>query len=366
MSRPSDALESRRINLHSDSNSLSTAKRGLREICVWGVLFLINAGLGYPTLNRYDPRAAVPDAAIYAQMALKGPSAVNTHLRFRVLVPQLARGVFAIARGHTGSWDSLMFSFLVVNAFFVTATAYLLLRIGRDIVRENSAALLATSLYLLNFAIANVHLAALVDGAEACLLMAVVASMFYKRWYLLPLWGIVGTLAKESFVPCSIAMAGAWWMASAEKRNRRAALWIGITAAAEILTLVVLHSMVSGGATSIWSFAVSMNSPTGYLPNLWHSLIDRNSWYILVWLLPLGFAGTRRVPREWKAASAVGVAVAVGLNAYHSTVGGGGGGLGRYVFDIAGPLLSLAAAAFLAEWQTSASRREGAAAEDRM
>jgi hypothetical protein len=39
---------------------------------------------------------------------------------------------------------------------------------------------------------------------------------------------------------------------------------------------------------------------------------------------------------------------ALGLNAYHSPEGGGGGGIGRYVFDIAGPLLSLSAAACLA------------------
>lgn len=35
-------------------------------MCLWGLLFVISAGLGYPTLNRYDPRMAVPDAAIGA------------------------------------------------------------------------------------------------------------------------------------------------------------------------------------------------------------------------------------------------------------------------------------------------------------
>lgn len=333
----------------------------LREVCVWALLFLISAGLGYPTLNRYDPRVAVPDAAIYARMTTNGPSAIDTHLRFRVLVPYLARGVFVLARSHTGSWDPLMFSFLAVNAFFVATTAYLLFRIGRDIVPEISLALLAASLYLLNFAIANVHLAALADAAEACLLMAIVASMFYKRWFLLPLWGVIGTLAKESFIPFSLAMASAWWIASAEKRSRRPGVWIAITVATEIATFVVVHSMVAGHAGSLWSFAVSMNSPTGYLANLWHSLIDRNSWYILIWLLPLGLARWRRIPREWTAAASTGVVIAILLNAYHSTVGGGGGGLGRYIFNIAGPLLNLSAATFLVGWYSEQVTTEGSA-----
>ena len=121
-------------------------------------------------------------------------------------------------------------------------------------------------------------------------------------------------------------------------------------AALEFVTLFLLQSRLSGHVVMPWNFVSGMNSPTGYAANLWHSVVDRNSWYILIWLLPLGIAGLRRLPRAWKAASGAGIAVAIILNAYHSTVGGGGGGLGRYVFDIAGPLLSLSAAVFLARW----------------
>jgi uncharacterized membrane protein len=244
----------------------------------------------------------------------------------------------------------MMFSFLVVNTFLVATTAYLLFRVGCEIVPETSVALLGATLYLLNFAIGNVHLAALVDSAEACLLMAFIASMFYRRWFLLPLWGLAGTLAKESFVPFSVVMAVAWWLTSDEKRKPQPGVWIAITAGAEVGTLVLVHSMVAGHAASLWSFAASMNSPTGYVTNFRHSLTDRNSWYVLIWLLPLGILGWKKLLHEWKAAAGSGVAVALLLNAYHSTVGGGGGGLGRYVFNIAGPLLSLSAAGFLAQW----------------
>ncbi len=324
----------------------------LRNSCAWILFFLIGSGLGYPTLNRYDPRAKLPDAAAYAHLATIGPAAVENHLRFRVLVPYLARAVSSIAKNRTGSWDPLIFSFLFVNACFVATTAYLLFRIALALFQESAVTLLASALYLLNFAVANAQLAALVDAAEACLLMAVVATLFWRCWALLPLWGLLGSLAKESFVPFSVVMAVSWWLPSMRK-NSRAAIWIAAMAAVELVTVIVLQSTISGHSVLPWSFAAGMSSPTSYIENLGHSFVDRNSWYILIWLLPLGLAGIKRWPREWKAAAGAGVLAAIVLNAYHSTVGGGGGGLGRYIFNIAGPLLSLSAAAFLAQWQST-------------
>ena len=334
----------------------------LRGLATWLVFFLIAAGLGYPALNRYDPRAAVPDASLYARIASNGPSAVETHLRFRVLVPYLARGVFMYANHHTGSWDPLVFSFLLVNACFVATSAYLLFRMGLAISRQVPIALLASALYLLNFSVANLHLACLVDAAEACFLLALVVSLYYERWMLLPIWGVLGVLAKESFAPFSIVMAFAWIAGSThQKKNCRAFIWLIAMAVFELLTLIVLQSAISGRLVLPWSFVSGMKSPTNYGANFMHSLADRNSWYILLWLLPLGFAGISRIPREWKAAAVAGGFTAIVLNAYHSTVGGGGGGLGRYVFNIAGPLLSLAAAWFLATWYAGDLRANGTA-----
>ena len=312
---------------------------------MWPLFFLICFGLGYAALNRYDPRQKLPDAAVYAQIATNGPRAAPNHLRFRILVPSLAREVYAIANGHTGSWDPLMFSFLVVNASFVASTAYLLLRVGTAIINR-PVALLASAFYLLNFAIANVHLAGLVDAAEAFFLMALVVSLFYEKWWLLPVICVFGTLAKESFVPFSIATALSWILAS-ERKSRRGWSWIVVTAAVELLTLIALQAAIAGHVIWPWQFLSSMGSETSYGMNLLHSLVDRNSWYILIWLVPLGLAGMRALPRPWIWSAGAAVLIALLLNAYHSTVGGGGGGIGRYVFDVAGPLLSLSAAAYL-------------------
>ena len=83
-------------------------------------------GLGYPTLNRYDPRKLLPDSASYAKLVTEGPAAVPDYFRFRVLEPYLVRPFYALAQGHVGSWDPLLFGFLVVNSLFVASTAFLL------------------------------------------------------------------------------------------------------------------------------------------------------------------------------------------------------------------------------------------------
>jgi hypothetical protein len=216
-------------------------------------------------------------------------------------------------------------------------------------------ALLGAALYLLNFAIANLQLAALVDAAEACLLMAIIASIFYGRWGLLPVWGVLGALAKESFVPFSVVMAISWRIASRDRKPRHAVASIASMVVAEAVMVMVLQSQISGHTIWPWSFALGMNSPTSYGMNLVHSFTDRNSWYILVWLLPLGLAGIKRLPRSWIAAAGMAALTAFVLNAYHSTVGGGGGGIGRYIFNVAGPLLSLSAAAFLSDCERGKS-----------
>src|SRR6476646_8932507 len=180
----------------------------------WAVFALICFGLGYPSLNRYDPRQLLPDAATYAKLAQDGPGNIASPFRFRILVPILAHSMGALVKGHTGTWDPLLFGFLLVNSIFVATTVYLTSVIGESLFADSSVALFASTLYLLNFAVSNAQLAGLVDSGEALFLLAVSAAMFYRRWLLLPLFGVLGAITKESFVPFSIVIAIAWWMVS--------------------------------------------------------------------------------------------------------------------------------------------------------
>jgi hypothetical protein len=42
-----------------------------------------------------------------------------------------------------------------------------------------------------------------------------------------------------------------------------------------------------------------LNSHGNYAANFFHSLLDRSSWYVLIWLLPLGLVRIREFPRQW-------------------------------------------------------------------
>lgn len=319
-----------------------------RRFLIWIVLFLICLGLGYPTLNRYDLRTAVPDAGVYAKIATDGPGVVENHFRFCVLIPFLVRPVYAVAQGHLGSWDALSFGFLIVNSAFVASTAFLLLEIGLVVLGSFPVALVGATLFLLNFAVSNAQLAGLVDGGEGFFLMAIVASLFCGRWWMLPMLGVLGALTKESFVPFSIVLAGTWWgVSKSGGANRlKTGIWLFGMILAEMAAVTTLQSSISGHLIWPWSFALGLNSHSNYASNFVAWLTDRNSWYILLWLLPLGLLRIRRFPRKWVMASAAASFVAMLLNAYYGGMGGSGGGVGRYVFDIAGPLLSLSVATF--------------------
>jgi hypothetical protein len=86
-----------------------------QALLVWAVLFLICLGLGYPTLNRYDPGSVNPDAATYSRLVTAGPGAVDGHMRFRVLVRLLARPFYRMAQGRVGSWNPVFAGLLVAN-----------------------------------------------------------------------------------------------------------------------------------------------------------------------------------------------------------------------------------------------------------
>ena len=341
-------------NVSAHSTSLPEPGLG-RSILLWGVLFLICLGLGYPTLNRYDPRQSLPDSASYCRLVTEGPSTVEGYFRFRVLEPYMVRPIYLLAKGHVGSWDPVLFGFLIVNAFFVACTAYLSSVMGYAHFGDRPMALVGTALYLLNFAVPNAQLAGLVDAGEGFFLMALVVSMFFERWWLLPILGILGALTKESLVPFSIVMAMTWWilLKSSKASRPSSGFWLApmaiiSMAIAEFVTITLLQSSILGHLAWPWSFAAGLNSHTSYFASFMLSLVDRSSWYILIWLLPLGLQRIRQFSRPWVWAAAAASVVALLLNAYH-TLPGVGGGVGRCIFNIAGPLLSLSVGGFLCD-----------------
>ena len=80
-------------------------QKAIKNCVLWLVFFFICLGLGYPTLNRYDPRntGGLSDTTTYYQLAVEGPANADAQNRYRLLIPLLARSVAGVAAGYSES-----------------------------------------------------------------------------------------------------------------------------------------------------------------------------------------------------------------------------------------------------------------------
>jgi hypothetical protein len=316
-------------------------------------------GLGYPTLNRYDPQT-VPglyDSVGYASL-VTGANLAGDEAH-RVLVPYLAKPIYWLAKDHLHTWNSVFFALLAVNSFFVATTAYLLVVISDRIVGNYAVALVSGFLYLANFAVANFNLSGYVDSAVNCMMIAVAWALLTDRWWLLPIWGVLGALAKETFVPLSAVFALAWWLVSWRRSTLRLSrlAWAGAMVGVGFASLTLVMARVSPGSSPM-TFAASRwdqnGTPYFYLSGLVGCLLARETFYVFGWLLPLGVWRLGRLPRTWVVASACAALAALAMGAYDNA----GGNDVRPIFSAIGPLLSLSAALLLVEAGTPARGEE--------
>jgi hypothetical protein len=320
-----------------------------RDLLIWMLFLVICLGLGYPTLNRYDPRTAggTTDSVSYYPVVVDGRGPSQYHLYYRVLVPYLARPFYKIAQGHTGSWNPVFFGMLISNSFFTATTAYLLVAAAR-LWKDSYTSLLGGILYLLTFDVANAKLSGMVDSGEGCLLMALVWILATRRFRLLPVCGAVGALAKETFVPISAVLALTWWFSEWRRKPKEARVeqlaWIAAMGASAFAAVTVLHSVLDGRIVWPWQPAAVLNThrPIAFLA----TFADRNLLYEFAWLLPLGLIRLRDQPRSWVLACTAATVTVLCLDLYFH---GAQGALGRATHSVAGPLLSLSAADFLVQ-----------------
>jgi uncharacterized membrane protein len=239
-----------------------------------------------------------------------------------------------------------MFGLLVVDSFFTAGTAMLLLLVSWRQIGSYSTALGAALVYLLNYAVPNLRLAGLVDAGEGFFLMLLVWALFKEKYWILPLCGALGALAKESFVPFMIMFTLAWWLLSRGKAARPVYLGVGTVCGwvSALTSLVVLHWSIAHVFQSPMQFGMQLHQNTAYSRSLLDSLADRQLWYIFIWLLPLSIPRLNVFSRRWRWATAATAVTALAMNTWY---GGAPGTLGRALFSIAGPLLSASVAVLL-------------------
>ena len=330
-----------------DGTGRTTTVPRRRLVLLFLLFFCICCGLGYPSLNRVDWRKApggLEDVVQYANMVVAAPNPdTSSHVQFRVLVPYLARPIYRVAKGHIGTWDPIMFGLLVVNSFFVAGTVTVLLMVVGRTLGSYPVALGAALLYLLNFAVPNLRLAGFVDAGEGFFLMLVVWSLTEERYWMLPMWGVLGATAKESFVPFLIVLTFSWWLCSrrALRSQLHAGAWMAASWCAALASLTLLQWSITHVFRSPWRFGLELRGDSPYLSHFLHSFADRNLWYIFFWLLPLSLFRLKCFPRNWRVATEMTCVAAFALDAYY---GGEPGTIGRALFSIAGPLLSASVA----------------------
>ena len=319
-----------------------------RLAALFCLFFLISWGLGYPILNRYDPRqtTGLTDVKTYAALVNGAVSADAGLIRFRVLVPWLARPFYQLARGRVVSWDPVMFGLLATDSLFVAATAALIVLLGTRQLGSYAVSLVASLLYLVNFAVPNLRLAGLVDAGEGFFLLALLWSLSERQLWALPVIGVLGSMTKESFIPLSIVFTAAWWFAVRKDSGSpaRSVAWILTSWAASVATMVGLQWWVGGSFVSPIRFAATLHGNHEYVQHFVASLGDRNFWYIFLWLLPTAIPNLKRFPKSWLIPAAATCPLVFVLDGY---CGCAPGTLGRALFSVAGPLLSLSSSLLL-------------------
>jgi hypothetical protein len=316
---------------------------------LWSFFFAVCIGLGYPTLNRYDPGLRNPDASEYSKM-VRGEEGVATHFRHRVLIPGLARPIFRAATGRVGSWNPAYFALLLVNSWFVSGTAFLLFMVVCRNMGNPNIALLSSAIYLLNFAVPNLLLAGLVDSGEAFFLMALVWALSAECFFLLPLAAVLGSLAKETFLPFSLVFTATWMVMKGRQRPPvKQVMWLVASGLAGAASLTAVLTATNGYLLFPWTYGGMLRSSLASPATAAAALKDLNFWYVFAWLLPLGLCRLKHLPREWVVASFVTALVAMGFTAYHNDARNAGPAAARPIFSIAGPILSFSVALLLVD-----------------
>ncbi len=326
----------------------------LRWIIVWILFFFICFSLGYPTLNRYNPTHIpqhpglwVPDTDAYFEVVEREIPWKPVHrTKHRILIPYLAKPFYLLTKGRIGTWNPISFGLLVVNSLFTALSGCLLIHLTIAITTKPTVGLLSGLIFLLTFPVSNFHLSGMVDSGELFMLLMVAWLLFFNRWRLLPLLGVFGPLAKETFVPLGIASVFAWWVVlKKEKKNTQEQLYWAIAFSfIAVLVVLILRSYFSGDFVFPWHILWSEQGKNiSFIESFFSIVSSKTFWYPFLWLFPLGVWAIKHIPSPWLVSSCFSTVMAFALGVYNNA----SFNTARPMFNCIGPLLCVSVSIFL-------------------
>lgn len=324
------------------------ARRAI-ALSAWGtLLLLICFGLGYPTLNRYDPTSipGLSDSLQYYRLVQYGPEVATGHWRYRVLAPFLAKPIYWISRGRLGSWNPIAFALLIVNSIFCAASAFLISILAHGISRKPTVAVVAAFAYLLNFTVSNYQLSALVDSTDAFLFVLLTWALINNKWALLPLIALPAALSKETFVPIGTVFALTWLLLDPPVDRTKKFLSVICMAIIGLSVVSVLHSVIDHTLVLPWNVFSHEHAEGSVAVSVLHVAAGWNLWMTIIWL-PFVFLAAKYIPKQWRWAALAAAVTTVVLFVYNDPGPDptrpllSGGNVARPVFDVVGPLFAV-------------------------
>jgi hypothetical protein len=324
-----------------------TSTKNKVALSAWAaLLFLICFGLGYPTLNRYDPTSipGLSDSVQYYRLVQSGPAAASGHWKYRVLVPFLAKPIYWMVRGRLGSWDPAAFSLLMVNSIFCAATAFLVSILVYGMSRKSTMAVVAAFGYLLNFTVSNYQLSALVDSADAFFFALLTWALLRNKWMFLPPIALVAALSKETFIPIGTVFALSWLLLDPAARKKKTLAVIAM-AIVGLSTVSVLHSVIDHDLVFPWNVLSHEHASGSVATSLLHVAVGWNLWITIIWL-PFVFLAPKQIPKQWRWAVLGAAVITLALFVYNDPGPDptqpflSAGNIGRPIFNVAGPLFA--------------------------
>ena len=303
-------------------------------------------GMGYTFFNNVSNYLdSTSDAAFYLFYIENGFSVdENDHRGSRILVPKLVSIIYGLCNGNVGSWDSLKFSFFIINSLFLILSVAAYHKILRIFGYSDSLIRVAAILFLSSFASANYFLRGSVDPGEILFLAALTLTLLLNKIQLTPLIFALGMLNRETFLATGTALFFAdilydyYWKKTPLTRLSPKLICLCLSMLAAAAAHIGVKFYITGGfSTPIDTFNKLDNLPE------WQdgrSLLEETRRFLYVFLIPTActFFSPVKLPSRIVLHIFV-MSIVVLFGSW--VVSTSGTGLSRYLYSASGFYLSL-------------------------